>query len=315
MAAFPCPRSIFSILERVEEGPALRWLQDASRTANLIDTVFSVEREATYNHVLRSFEILNGVHVFTLEPASAPAGREPFCDAQVEEAVKLQALYFSQCTRAVKLSTPVLAYLRREVHTYCRNLNVLNGEPLHSVLFISPSFTPSSASLIDPFRDAGMIIDPSAHQMGFQETISCAAEYIRDKFNIWEGHSVVPLGSHLREFQVDFLRYHRSLDEYNCEFRLEVSIRVICNILFRQLEDKGGARAIMDLEQREWGQFLEGLRLRLEEGLRRLRAQLDGIDFSTLSEEDRHDQEEELMSLHNKEGYIRMMALVRDTLS
>ncbi|KAL1594290.1 hypothetical protein SLS60_010047 [Paraconiothyrium brasiliense] len=321
------PRSISSVLEGVEGGSASRWLQGASRTANLIDIVFSTEREIMYNSVLRDIKIVERVHEVALEPTSAPAGQEPFCDAHVQEAVKLEALYFSQCIHAVMLSTPLLAYMRRdcrfrvreynahiisEVRTYCRNLRMFNDDPLHSVLLISPSFIPSSATPRDPFRDAGMIIDPSTRQMGFQETISCAADYVRDKFNIRKGHPVAELGSHLNEFQVDFLGYHRSLEEYNCHFRLEASIRVICNILFRELEDTGGARAVMDLEEEKWTQFLKILRLQLEEGLRRLRAQLDGIDFSTLSEADKHDVEQELMSLHNSEGYVRMMALARD---
>jgi hypothetical protein len=204
-------------------------------------------------------------------------------------------------------------YVKPKLPTYSENLGQISSDSLHSVLFLSPSFVPSCATAIDPFKDPGVIIDPSAAQMGFEEIFSCAAEYLREKLDPHPYNSSSPLGFHLGMFHDRVGKVRPSLNDYNDDFQHEVTMRAICNTIFRQIEYEGGPRAIMDLHEHSWKPFLAELRWLLQRELVQLRAQLDGIIFSTLSEEERKDQGEELMSLYDQEGYTKMMALVRNS--
>jgi hypothetical protein len=111
MMSTPTPPSIHNALSGYDKKLTSCWLQDASRAAELADVVFSVERETMYIHRLIKTSFDNGKRIFTFEPVSAPASRQPFCDAQMDSTIRKQALYFNHCTLAVMIGAPFLAYL------------------------------------------------------------------------------------------------------------------------------------------------------------------------------------------------------------
>ncbi|KAF9734254.1 hypothetical protein PMIN06_003068 [Paraphaeosphaeria minitans] len=327
MADMPTPMGIFGALwGSGDRSRGTQWMQFLSRIAELINLSFSTEREAMFNYRLVKSEYAKGVHNITLEPLSAPAAHKPFCDAEVDNPTKLQALYLSQCVHSVILSTPLLAYLSshcdirvREydiyidprVFTNCTNTSTRNHDPLHSVLFVSPPFLPVTATGSCPFKDPGMILDPSAHQMGFEETFQCAENYLSTKFNYRKkGHKSNPLGSHLNRFKVLFSPL--SLYKNNPEFRHGISLRAICNVLYEEIERMGEPRAVVSLEAAEWGRFFDALRVRLKRELRQLRVQLDDVQFAVLRTEYAEDRGRELMNQDDKDGYRNMMALASD---
>ncbi|KAF2443129.1 hypothetical protein P171DRAFT_487083 [Karstenula rhodostoma CBS 690.94] len=325
MAAIPTLASISDALQDCGDSHASQWLRYLHRTADLVNLSFSTERESMFNHVLRDHGVVSGMPYLTFECLSAPAAQKPFCDPRMDNTIKLRALYLGQCVHSVILSTPLLTYLSNDcgfriceydihvspkVATWCTNKKEYNNWPLHSVLFLAPSFLPTTATASDPFKDPGMILDPSSSQMGFEETISCAKKYFRDKFESFEGHSSRPLGSHLSRFKADLLTSPSSMHDHYAQFRQEISLRAICNVLYEEVEQRmGGAKAVINLEEPEWKRFLEALGLRLEHEMGQLRTQLDNIEFAGC-EEDMEYRGRQLMSQYDKEGYRNMIAPV-----
>ncbi|KAK7182447.1 hypothetical protein DPSP01_013282 [Paraphaeosphaeria sporulosa] len=332
MPVTPTPKGIIEALRSCgDKGRAKQWLQFLSRIAEVVNLLFSTEREVMFNHRFIKGEYAKGVHNLTYERPSAPAARNPFCDAGVDNTTKLQALYFGQCVHSVILSTPLLVYLSSDcdirvreydiyvnpqVITRSTNTGTLNNFPVHSIFFVAPSFLPVAAIGFDPSKDPGMILDPSARQMGFKETISCAANYFSNKFNSRrEGHRSRPLGTHLNRIKAGLLNSPPSFCNNNSEFRQEISLRVICNAVYEEIERWGGPRVVVSLEAAVWEHFFDTLRARLERDLRQLRVRVDDLEFAGLRIEDMEDRAKDLMSQYYQGGYRNMMALASDLYS
>lgn len=180
-----------------------------------------------------------------------------------------------------------------------------NGQRLHSFFLLRPWCLPRETTKPDPC-DLGYILDSSAAQMGYQETISCAATYVGSKYNEDSpaGKASAPLGECA-------LRRMGEMDEKSI-FELDAVLSVIYNILFDEMNSMGGVEPTMDLSDDEWNKFVLSFRGKLQAGLGKLRKELDSIRFLSggKGKEEIEEMKTKLMERCKGTGYKHIMGLV-----
>lgn len=123
-------------------------------------------------------------------------------------------------------------------------------------------------------------------------------------------------GFFLRRHQQRLIEEDWEDSERNHHIRKEATFRVVNNLLFLELEKRGGAKSILALEYEEWESFKKEVTEKARKELKKLREKLDDIDFVVVAgEEEKRAEKEKLVEELDGHGYQEMIRVFEEVSS
>jgi hypothetical protein len=324
-----------------------RWVRLVGRIGELHHLLFSIERERWPQYALHSVLLSRNGELPALDVVyrhMEPG--EPFCGPEVDEDVKLCALYLNHCVHALVLGTGLMAYFSESKsisrhHETIRLIHISEGEirvqerhslvdpqirvqashmdgrkwrtkdVAHSVFFIAPPFVTAPA---DPFAEDGIIYDLSGMQFFFREVVDTASNYQAHKARsvvLDERRYQKPLGHAFKQHTKNL----ESLPAPQVDVHLhrEASVRVINKVLFPELDRIEDAEGMIHLDGAGWEAYKERIGTLLEACYDSVHAEIDELDGLPLEPVQIHVQKTKLLeSWYGGVAHTKMTALLEN---